>query len=184
MRPGVHAWRDTWAQLSDNGMFRLALGRHWNADKPQGMFVMLNPSTADGEKDDPTIRKCIGFAQRMDWGGFTVVNLFSFRATEPSDLKRAGWPGADAENDEVIVRYAREVHLGGGRVVAAWGAHARGLRRAEHVARLITGQGIDLWALKLLAGGVPAHPLMLPYSCMPVLLLRGRVDPPRGGPSC
>lgn len=64
------------------------------------LFVMLNPSTADATKDDPTIRRCVGFAKREGCTGMTVVNLFALRATDPAELAKHADPfGPDDEAD-------------------------------------------------------------------------------------
>jgi hypothetical protein len=67
------------AKLSDDGVYRYALWRDWreSLDEPLLGYVMLNPSTADASEDDQTIRKCIGFAERNDYRGFIVLNLFA-----------------------------------------------------------------------------------------------------------
>lgn len=74
------------AIISDCNQYRYLLSRVWDESKPLIMFMMLNPSTADADIDDPTIRRCIGFAKSWDYGGIYVGNLFAFRATIPKDL--------------------------------------------------------------------------------------------------
>lgn len=74
------------AVISACGKCRYMLSRIWDNDKPLMMFVMLNPSTADAEQDDPTIRRCIGFAKTLGYGGIFVGNLFSYRCTNPKEL--------------------------------------------------------------------------------------------------
>lgn len=80
------------AGLSPCGLYRFWLTRCWAPAKPCALFIMLNPSTADHEQDDATIRKCIGFARRWGMGSIRVANLFAYRATKPDDLKRADNP--------------------------------------------------------------------------------------------
>ena len=80
------------ATISEDGLYRYALSRTWEGPIWSLAFIMLNPSTADATEDDPTIRKCIGFAQRNGCNAIEVVNLFAFRATDPNDLRRAGYP--------------------------------------------------------------------------------------------
>jgi len=75
------------AIISECGKYRYQLWRIWNETKPLIMFVMHNPSTADADSDDPTIRRLIGFAQHWGYGGFYVGNQFPYRATNPKDLK-------------------------------------------------------------------------------------------------
>lgn len=74
------------ATISQEGEFRFRLWRHVVPDHPPVTFVMLNPSTADADENGPTIRRCLGFARRWRQHGILVVNLFTLRATDPSDL--------------------------------------------------------------------------------------------------
>ena len=148
------------ATISDCGTYRYTLGRVWDMALPQMGFVMLNPSTADADADDPTIRKCIGFAKRANCGGINVVNLFAFRATDPADLRKAGYP-VGPDNDSHIEIAMRASHS----AVCAWGANARNLARPAEVLALLRKLNVHPVTLRLLAGNVPAHPLMLPYTC-------------------
>lgn len=151
------------AILSACGKFRYNLMRRWGPGALL-VFIMLNPSKADASIDDPTVRKCIGFAQRMGYDGIMVVNLFAFRATDPADLKAAGYPIGEA-NDTFIEQccYLRTV-------VLAWGANARGHEQADRIWTMAKVNAIQVLALRLLSDGTPEHPLMLPYSCIPVQL--------------
>lgn len=153
------------AVISDCGKFRYILRRSWNAARPVLGYVMLNPSTADAEKDDPTIRKCIGFADRLGYGAIVVTNLYAFRATSPADLKRAAYP-VGPENDEFVAKAAREARD----VICAWGANARGLVRPTETLRILASVGRPPLALRILPCGTPSHPLMLPYTCAPIAL--------------
>ncbi|AKJ28749.1 DUF1643 domain-containing protein [Caldimonas brevitalea] len=150
------------AMLSDCSRYRYRLGRRWGDGQPLA-FVMLNPSTADGTEDDPTIRKCIGFATRLGYNAIEVVNLFAFRATDPCDLRAAGYP-VGPDNNGHIESACRWAPM----VICAWGANAKGLQRPVDVLRMLAAWGCEPMALRVAAGGIPAHPLMLPYSCSPV----------------
>lgn len=75
-----------------DGDYRYILGRKWDEKKPQVTFVMLNPSTADAQQDDPTLGKCIKFATSWDYGSLEVVNLFAYRATKPCELRKVSDP--------------------------------------------------------------------------------------------
>ena len=126
-----------------------------------GLFVMLNPSTADRWADDPTIRRCLGFASREGWAGFKVVNLYAARATDPAGLVGLADP-VGPENYKVLVDHIR----GAGEmpVVAAWGAtepkvnhHVREVFR-----RLVAQFTMDTprwWCLGVTTTGAPRHPL-------------------------
>ncbi|WP_407059206.1 DUF1643 domain-containing protein (plasmid) [Ralstonia syzygii subsp. celebesensis] len=152
------------AILSDCGKFRYRLGRRWHSG-PTLLFVMLNPSVANAHIDDPTIKKCMGFAARTGHSAIEVVNLFAYRATHPRDLKLAGWP-VGPDNQCHVESTAAEVVAVGGKIVCAWGSNARGRPEAEAMVTALTVfGGHSVYALSRLADGTPAHPLMLPYSC-------------------
>jgi len=109
------------AVISDCGTYRYALARYWGPG-PELAFVMLNPSTADASVDDPTIRRCMGFARRENLGGIVVANLFALRATDPSALKASHVFAFGAGNYDALTNVAldaAESHLP---VVCAWGA--------------------------------------------------------------
>lgn len=152
------------ALMSPCGLFRLSLTRTWDASLPRLVFIMLNPSKANASIDDPTVRRCIGFAQALGYGSIEIVNLYAYRATNPIDLKKAGFPVGEG-NDAAIVRAVARA----GAVVCAWGANARALPRAAEVLDLI-----ELWctpqALAWTADGIPKHPLYLPGNLRPVPL--------------
>ena len=147
------------ASLSDDQRYRYTLSRSWGGELEElQTFVMLNPSTADAELDDPTIRRCIGFARALGAPGILVVNLYAFRATKPADLWRAADP-VGPHNDAILTSV-----LGGrGRpVIAAWGANARQDRvdRFLQLARNAGGRR-ELTALGVTKVGAPRHPLYL-----------------------
>lgn len=145
------------AVISPCGTFRYELRRTWDSLLPVLVFVMLNPSTADAEKDDATIRKCMGFAQRFGFGGIVVVNLFAYRARDPKDLKAAGFP-VGPENDAAILRAIQ-----GGQVICAWGANANRTPRPAYVVKMLQAAGVQPKCLAITGDGFPAHPLMLSY---------------------
>lgn len=80
------------AIISECGKYRYSLSRIWDENKANVLFIMLNPSTADGDVDDPTIRRCIGFAKSWGYGGIYVGNLFAYRATDPKELLKVENP--------------------------------------------------------------------------------------------
>ena len=155
------------ATISHCGKFRYELTREWRQDAKCCMFIMLNPSTADGDQDDPTIKKCVGFADRLGYGRLQVFNLWAYRATNPADLKRAGYP-MGIDNWGFLV-YGMEATLDtGSHIICAWGANARGSTHAHNVGiKLGLERRAPLYALRELRDGTPEHPLMLPYSCQP-----------------
>lgn len=155
---------DKGAALSPCGKYRHLLARTWDSNLPTLAFVMLNPSTADASEDDPTIRKCIGFATRLGYGAIAVVNLSDFRATDPKRLAAAGYP-IHNECDSWI----RGALNRADDVICAWGRHAAGMQhRVTTVMAIVLDSGHVPKALRMNADGSPAHPLMLPYSCTPM----------------
>lgn len=147
------------AEISECGQYRYSLSRVWDASKPTVLFVMLNPSTADAENDDPTIRRCIDFAKRWGYGGLAVGNLFALRATKPADMKKSKAP-VGAKNNETLLRLAGESAL----IVAAWGKDGKHLGRDLTVRLLLP----NLHYLKLTNEGQPYHPLYLPATLEPI----------------
>lgn len=119
------------------------------------MFVGLNPSTADETTDDPTLRRCIGFARDWGFGQLCMTNLFAWRETDPDRLPRPGAVGP--LNDRHLLRCASRA----GEIVAAWGAHPAGNGRAAEVLRLLDGAGKSLSCLGRTRDGSPRHPLYL-----------------------
>ena len=139
------------ALLSPCGRYRYRLTREWLMGEGTVLFVMLNPSTADAETDDPTIRRCIGFAQRWGFRGLAVGNLFAWRATDPRELRQAIDP-VGPENDRHLVEMSHAANA----VIAAWGAG--GGRRGQYALRLLRG---TVEHLGLTKQGYPRHPLYL-----------------------
>ena len=122
-------------------------------------FVCLNPSTADEEQDDPTVRRCIRYAKEWDYGGLAVLNLFAFRATDPETMKQAGNPIGPV-NDIYISIWSVKAGI----TVCAWGVHGDFLDRAREVLPLL----YQPHYLALTAGGLPRHPLYLKADLKPI----------------
>jgi hypothetical protein len=149
------------ATISADGKYRYRLWRSW-ANGKSLVFVMLNPSTADAREDDPTIRKCLGFAKRLGYGRLEVVNLFAWRATDPRELSKVAEP-IGLENDQMILERCSAADL----VIAAWGA-TKGVnrlveRRIREVSSLFRSAGVAPSCLGRSKDGQPRHPLMLAY---------------------
>ena len=154
------------ATFSPCRRWRYLLWRRWDASKPAANFLMLNPSTADELKLDPTCARARGYAERWGYGALIVTNIFAFRNTDPDRMKAAADPVGPG-NDAAIVRAAQDAAL----VVCAWGNHGGFLGRSREVLKKLTANGIALHALRVNAGGEPAHPLYLP-SRLPAVPLR------------
>ena len=156
--PGLEPVTRSAASLSPCGTYRYRLTRHWGAmDQPSNAatFVMLNPSTADANLDDPTIRRCIGFARAWGCTGLVVVNLYALRSTNPKGLWTVEDP-AGPGNDNELARTLRGAALRDTPLVAAWGVHARP-GRVEQVMAL---PGADRFTcLGTTKDGSPRHPL-------------------------
>jgi len=149
------------AELSECRTYRYALWRTWDETKPTVMFIGLNPSTADETNDDPTLTRCINFANSWGYGGVCMANLFAFRATKPQDMKTAKDP-VGSNNDDWLLKLANEADL----VVGAWGNDGSFLGRSKHVIKLIP----ELHCLKINKSGEPTHPLYLPAKFKPVVM--------------
>lgn len=143
----------TGATYSSCDKYRYELWRIWDSNCPAAMFIGLNPSTANASQDDPTIRRCIDFAQRFEYGGLIVCNLFAYCATHISDLLASEDP-VGRENDTYLIKNAQEAAI----VIAAWGNNGSYLNRSESVLALMP----SLYCLKVNVTGAPAHPLYLP----------------------
>jgi hypothetical protein len=142
------------AYISSCGRYRYWLSRVWNDSKPLVCWVLLNPSTADHRKDDPTIRRCMSFAKQWKAGGIVVVNLFALRATNPKELYLSPDP-IGPENDDTIMRYAS----GNCKVVAGWGVHGGYLNREVDIIKMMNSHEVELECLGVTKGSHPKHPL-------------------------
>jgi hypothetical protein len=157
------------ATFSEDKLYRYNLWRRWGSKSSEKVtFVMLNPSTADAEKFDPTVRRCFGYACDWGFGIMEVVNLFAFRSTYPAMLSKVGDP-VGPENDAVILKAVKESDL----VVAAWGIHGRLYGRDLMVQRLLEGVK-DLHCIGTTKAGAPLHPLHQPKRLRPVLYCNDR----------
>lgn len=149
------------AFISECGAYRYWLKREWPRDGVEAgllAFVMLNPSTADAELDDPTIRRCVSFAKREGREGVVVVNLYAGRATEPDDLFKMKDPEGPGNLNQWMswLRHERVT------VVCAWGADSRARIQARKFKRFAAEHNIELWRLgDLTKDGSPRHPLYL-----------------------
>lgn len=152
------------ALLSKCKGYRYRLERIWNPDKGCVLFVMLNPSIADAEVDDPTLKRCIAFADLWGYGGVVLVNLFALRMTDSSNLHRQTnpleEPGLPGRNDAEILRAAKEAKL----IVCAWGQKGGLYRRNQSVRRLLADY--DLYCVKM-TGEDPWHPLYVKKEAQP-----------------
>ena len=153
------------AFISDDGRYRYSLTRDVAPLTGEGTctFVMLNPSTADAEQDDPTIRRCMGFTRSWGFARLKVVNLYAYRATDPRDLYAVD-PYLEVqvgpENDCTIAKVVGGSDL----VICAWGAGSRSPNREGRVLDLIAAPH----ALGLTKDGSPRHPLYVRADAKPI----------------
>lgn len=153
------------ALISTCNKYRYSLTRIWDTNLPKVMFIMFNPSTADGTKDDPTIRRCIAFAKSWGYGGLYVCNILAYRATEPKDLLKVDNPFGD-QNIWVTRKHVDEVEL----IVCAWGNEpiVKRIFGATSPYSMLDFAKSKLHYLQLSKNRVPKHPLYLPKHLKPV----------------
>lgn len=153
------------AEISPCGVYRYNLVRAWDDAAPRVCFVMLNPSTANARCEDPTLRRCRGFAQSWGFGSLELVNLFAYRSADPRSLVLAQkltvpvdpiGPQNDVYIDAAVARAAR--------VIVAWGGWGSLCGRDAAVLERIP----EPHCLGATRNGHPLHPLYVPKAVMPV----------------
>lgn len=180
----MHKYIDMGANISACGKYRYSLWREWRGThdpknwrwiggvdgaghrlgEPKScLFIMLNPSTADGMQDDPTIRRCVAFAKAWNFERLEVVNLFAYRATQPAALLALNHHDdpVGPENLRIVSALAQDA----GKIICAWGANGSHLGQDEQVLGWIEKPA---YALKITAGGHPGHPLYIPSKAVPL----------------
>lgn len=165
----VDLFMDKGAVISDCEKFRYKLWRRWNPELPWQVWIMLNPSTADAETDDPTIKRLVKRATNTGFGGIMVFNLYCLRATDPSEL----WLADDPCGPEGI-RYLYQIPTlsvlpEGGQIVCGWGEHAKKPRVAIFTDYLAMEMACKLHCLDTTKSGQPVHPLYQSYKKEPRL---------------
>ena len=164
------------AKFSRCRRWRYLLWRCWDEAKPAANFLMLNPSTADELKLDPSCTRARNYAERWGFGAVIITNIFGWRATDPEAMKSVEDPVGRA-NDRAIVAAARNAKI----VVCAWGNHGAHRNRAQAVLELLSRNQVGLHALRVNGAGHPAHPLYLPSSLTPTRFSRARFPRPSPG---
>jgi len=148
------------ATFSPCRKYRYTLWRIWTPPAQKFrpvMFIGLNPSTADETKDDPTIRRCVGFAKAWGYNALVMTNLFAYRATKPEDMLAHEAP-IGPENNGILGTLSAQMP-----VIAAWGVHGSHYGRGECIRRILP----NLYYLRLTKDGHPAHPLYLSKTLTP-----------------
>ena len=116
------------AIISDCNKYRYELHREWDKDKKKVLFIMLNPSTADGVEDDLTTRRCINFAKKWGYGGTMIGNIYPFRAKRPKDLRKWIDTDKDAAFETTVINqaYVGNMATCTDLIVCAWGCNYKG----------------------------------------------------------
>lgn len=154
------AYLDQGAEFSPCGQYRYTLWRRLGMGDRAVAFVGLNPSTATATTDDPTIRRCIGFARAWGFDWLYMLNLHAFRSTDPRGLAHAVDPVGPA-NWEALQNFGRKADM----LVAAWGANELHGAAREYAERLYALPRTH--CLGTTKSGAPRHPLYLPASTLP-----------------
>lgn len=152
------------AVLSRCGMYRYQLSRIWNGGLPLCNFVLLNPSTADAQQDDPTVTRCMQRARAAGFGGVLLTNLYALRSTDPRALRSHEDPvGKDCDV------YLRDAAVTAAMVICGWGVHGDEGQpgRVGRALATLRAARAELHVLRLTADGHPSHPLYLPYHLLP-----------------
>ena len=137
------------ARFSIDKKHRYRLSRHWDLNKPQLLYIMLNPSIGNETIDDPTIRRLLSFTRKFDYGGFFVGNLFTYITPNPKTLDTS--IGLTNKNLNILTNLVSKVD----KVVYAWGNY---IEEPNELKKFISnpmcfGKNIN---------GTPKHPLYLP----------------------
>lgn len=144
------------AVISDCGLYRYLLRRVWDHRLPRLLVAMLNPSKADAEVDDATIRALYRLCRALGFGSFEVINLYGLRATDPDELAKAADPVGPG-NDSVASTAINRCDM----VVCAWGAHPMAGARAQSMVEAIRRKRPLAYCFGTTKAGAPKHPLYL-----------------------
>ena len=148
-----------------DGDYRYHLTRRWGPKIDTVVWVMLNPSTADADVDDPTIRRCISFSAELGADSLRVVNLYAYRATDPKHLLAVEDP-VGPMNNTVIRETLLAARAMRSPVIGAWGVNARADRVSEFVT-IADECRVPLHFLGITKSGMPRHPLYVLGSTRP-----------------
>lgn len=160
-----HAQSDTsksHAQYSECGTYRYALTRDWDDDLPRLVYIMLNPSKATEQQNDPTIERCERRARVLGYGGFRACNLFALRETDPHAMRQHPAPEGPENRDALraAIAWADDI-------LCAWGVHGAHQGQGPRIEAWLRGQDVALMCFGLTKDGHPKHPLYLPYRMSP-----------------
>jgi hypothetical protein len=153
------------ALFSDDNLYRFHLSRVWDQSLPKICWMMLNPSTADAEKLDPTLTRCFGYSMQWGFGSMDVVNIFAYRATSPKDMMAVSDPvgfgiktaGSPVDNNGFLTLIPGVSAL----TVVGWGIHGEYKDRYKEIAALFKLRNLSVKCLGVTKNGQPRHPLYL-----------------------
>lgn len=148
----------------DGDRYRYWLTRIWNPSLPLALFAMLNASTGDARKDDPTLRKDQTYARLWGYGGIAVVNLHAYRTPSPKELLSYNGDSVGPLNDYWIRYWAAQSEI----VICGWGANGSYRNRGEVVLALLRAAHPRVRCLRMTKSGFPEHPLYLPFNLVPM----------------
>lgn len=160
MTPDLFLERD--AVISDCGRYRYLLRRTWDQNLARSLFIMLNPSTADAEVDDATIRSCIRLSKSWGHGSFEVISIFGLRATNPAELAKAANP-IGPMNERVGAAAIARCDM----AICAWGAHPMAERHHGYIMGRVKSHRPTAYCLGRTKSGAPKHPLYIPTGTQP-----------------
>lgn len=145
------------ARISECGRYRYLLHRVWASEGRLALYIMLNPSTADGGQDDPTIRSCVRLAIGLGYGGIEVVNLMAWRAAKPVDIPSKPSLAMGAGNPRAVEAAVRRCAT----VICAWGAHPYAAPLAPGILDVVKLCQKTPHCFGRTASGAPRHPLYI-----------------------
>ena len=154
---------DSIAVFSDCMDYRYLLTRVWDPAGPKALFILLNPSTADEIKNDPTVERCERRARALGYGAFRVTNIFAYRATDPKVMRAHPNP-VGPDNDAAI----RDSVGWADFILSAWGSHGDHLARGKAVETMLRRLAPEVSHLGLTKSGNPRHPLYIGYDQAPI----------------
>lgn len=166
------------AVISECGQYRYSLSRDLGGHSPFCIFIMLNPSTADADLDDPTIRRCMSFAKREGCGKLFVLNLFALRATDPDTMLSHNDPEGPDNWEHFRRRFGSANYIDPltqdkDIVICAWGAHGDHRDQDKTVMGWLDGWIVEPFCLGATKSGQPKHPLYVKGDT-PLVPYRGR----------
>lgn len=150
--------------FSECRTYRYHLSQVWNPKRDNLIWLLLNPSTADEVQNDATVERCERRARMWGFGGVEIYNIFAYRATHPTDMKKHADP-VGPDNDRWIKDFAKKSRVT--TAIIAWGDHAKHGNRGEAVLNILRKNQACVSALKINGSGHPSHPLYLGYDKQP-----------------